>query len=309
MTALVPPFSGGRVLLNGYRIWYRIDGSEDDPKRLPLLVLHGGPGMPHDYLEPLTTLAHSGRRVIFYDQLGCGNSDKPQDPTRCTLEHYLAELAAMLDALGLRKIHLLGHSWGGMLAMEHALRAPGTVASLIVASAPASIAQWMTEANRLRLNLPADIQADLRAHESAGTTEDPGYIGAMLTYYQRHVCRLEPWPAQLMQAIAKFFEEQTVYRTMFGPSEFCVTGSLKSWEIAGRLPNLRVPTLVTSGRYDEATPAIAGTVHRLIRDSEWVVFEDSAHMAHLEESSRYTGVVERFIQRVEAAMTTMKEVS
>ena len=303
------PSVEGFLPVDGYGIWYRVVGADEDMGKVPLVVLHGGPGMPHDYLAPLSSQARGGRRVVFYDQLGCGNSDQPNDPSLWTIDRYLDELAAVLRALDLRRVHLLGHSWGGMLAMEYALRAPASLASLIVASSPASMAQWMSEATRLRRALPAEVQAELDTHESAGTTDDPDYIVAMLVYYQRHVCRLDPWPEALTRAMAKLFENSSVYRAMNGPSEFCVVGSLKDWSIVRRLPGIRVPTLVTSGRHDEATPAVAGTVHRLIRDSDWVLFEHSAHMAHLEESHRYNVVIERFMQRVEAATVELKEVS
>jgi len=303
------PAVEGFLPVDGYHIWYRMVGMEEDAGKLPVLVLHGGPGMPHDYLAPLSSLARGGRRVIFYDQLGCGNSDQPDDPSLWTIERYVNELAAVLAALELRRVHLLGHSWGGMLAMEYALRAPATLASLTVASAPASMPQWIAETNRLRHALPADIQTVLDAHESGGTTDEPAYIAAMLVYYRRHVCRLDPWPEPLNAAMTKLFENPAVYQTMNGPSEFCVVGSLKDWEIVTRLSALRVPTTVTSGRHDEATPAIAGTVHRLIRGSDWVLFEHSAHMAHLEESYRYNAVLERFMQRVEAAIVELKEAS
>ena len=309
MRAGALPAVEGFVPVDGHRVWYRAVGTSEDAGQPPVVVLHGGPGMPHDYLVPLSALARTGRRVIFYDQLGCGNSDQPADPSLWTMERHLRELAAVLRALDLSRVHLLGHSWGGMLAMEYALRAPAALASVVVASAPASMPQWTVEANRLRRALPADVQAVLDGHESAGTTDDPAYFAAMLVYYRRHVCRLDPWPEPLNQAMTKLFENPAVYQAMNGPSEFCVTGSLKDWDLVTRLPSLRVPTLVTSGRHDEATPAIAGTVHRLIRGSEWVLFEHSAHMAHLEESYRYNAVIERFMKRVEAEMIELKEVS
>jgi proline-specific peptidase len=299
----------GYLPIDGHRTWYRMVGMEEDAGKLPMVVLHGGPGMPHDYLAPLASLARGGRRVIFYDQLGCGNSDQSDDASLWTIDRYANELAAVLAALALSRVHLLGHSWGGMLAMEYALRAPATLASLTVASAPASMPQWIAEANRLRQALPPGIQAVLDEHEAGGTTADPAYIAAMLVYYRRHVCRLDPWPEPLNAAMTKLFENPAVYQTMNGPSEFCVVGSLRDWEIVTRLSQLHVPTMVTSGRHDEATPAIAGTVHRLIRGSDWVVFEHSAHMAHLEESYRYNAVLERFMERVEAAILELKEAS
>jgi proline-specific peptidase len=262
-------------------------------------MLHGGPGVPPDYLQPLQELADSGRSIIFYDQLGCGNSDQPNDPGLWRVEFFVEELATVRQELGLDHIHLLGQSWGGMLAMEYALTQPLGLASLILASSPASIPQWIAEANRLRRELPQDVEESLRHHEEAGTTNDPAYEEAMQVFYKRHVCRLDPWPEPLMRAFAKLMASPEVYHTMFGPSEFHATGTLKEWDIRDRLGEIQLPTLVTSGRYDEATPAIAETVHRGIAGSEWVIFEQSSHMAHLEEEDEYRRVVEDFMRRVE----------
>jgi len=239
--------------------------------------------------------------VIFYDQLGGGNSDQPHDPSLWTVGLFVAEVAAVREALGLDRLHLLGQSWGGMLAMEYVLTQPAGVASLIVASSPASMRQWVAEANRLREELPTEVQATLVLHERAGTTQDAAYQKAMHVFYRRHLCRLDPWPEALEQSFAKLMRNPEVYYTMNGPSEFHVTGTLRDWDIVSRLPEIQVPTLVTSGRHDEATPVIAETVHRGIVGSEWVIFEDSSHSAHLEETERYLQVVSDFLSRVEAA--------
>jgi len=293
------PATEGYISFRGYKVWYRIVGGPEAPGKLPLLWLHGGPGVPHDYLEPLEAMAATGRRVIFYDQLGCGNSEHVHDPGLWTVPLFVEELGVVRQALGLERVHILGQSWGGMLAMQYALTQPSGVASLIVADSPASMPQWVAEANRLRAELPAEVQATLLRHEAAGTTADPAYQAAMLVYYHRHVCRLDPWPECLVRANDKLAQAPEVYNTMNGPSEFHVTGVIKDWDIVDRLPQIHLPTLVLSGRYDEATPLIAETVHRGIPGSEWVLFEHSAHTPHLEETERCLGVVTRFLDRVE----------
>jgi proline-specific peptidase len=266
---------------------------------LPLLVLHGGPGTPHDYLEPLEGLADTGRPIVFYDQLGCGNSDQPHDPSLWSVGLFVEELATVLQELGLERVHLLGHSWGGMLAMEYALTRPEGLASLVLSSSLASVPQWIAEANRLREELPQEVEEVLRRHEEAGTTDDPDYEEAMMVFYRRHVCRLDPWPEALTRTFAKLETNHEVYHAMFGPSEFHATGTLRGWDIRDRLGEIRLPTLVTSGRHDEATPAIAETVHRGIEGSEWVVFEQSSHVAHLEEEGEYRRTLNDFMRRVE----------
>jgi L-proline amide hydrolase len=294
------PGSEGYIPFRGHRTWYRVVGEREEPGKLPLLTLHGGPGACHDYLEPMEALAATGRRIIFYDQLGCGNSAAPPQPEMWTVPLYVDEVGAVRAALGLDRVHLLGQSWGGMLGMEYALTQPAGLASLIIESSPASMIQWVAEANRLRADLPPDVQATLLKHEAAGTTNDPEYESALLPFYQRHLCRLPEWPECVTRSFAKLAENPEVYHTMNGPSEFHVIGTLKNWDITARLGEIRVPTLVMSGRYDEATPAIHETVHRGIPGSESAYFEESAHLCHVEEPDTFLRVVTDFLTRVEA---------
>ncbi len=294
------PAREGHIPFHGYNTWYRIVGEHEEPGKLPLLVLHGGPGATHDYLESLEAMASTGRRVIFYDQLGCGNSDHPHNPSLWTVELYVEEVDAVRRALGLDHLHLLGQSWGGMLGMEYALTQPSGLASLVVSDSPANMRQWVEEANRLRSDLPPEVQETLSRHEEAGTTDDPAYEAATQVFYRRHVCRLDPWPDYVRRAFAKLAENPEVYNAMNGPNEFHVIGTLKDWSIVDRLGEIRVPTLLLSGRYDEATPAIVETIQQRIPGSEWVIFEQSSHMPHAEEPERYMQVLDGFLSRVEA---------
>ena len=293
----------GHIPFRDFNTWFRIVGDGEEPGKLPLLTLHGGPGAPHDYLDSLEAMASTGRRVIFYDQLGCGNSGLPQPaPDLWTISLYLEEVDTVRRFLGLDRVHVLGQSWGGMLGMEYALTQPAGLMSLTLASSPASIAQWIAEANRLREALPRTVQQTLLEHEAAETTDSPAYQDAMLVYYRRHVCRTEPWPDAVVRTFSKLEKNPEVYHTMWGPSEFHALGTLRDWSVVDRLRGIRVPTLVTSGRYDEATPAIAQTVHREIPGSEWVMFERSAHCAHVEEADSYCVILDSFLSRVEQAL-------
>jgi len=294
------PSKEGFVMFRGYNVWYRIVGNGEEAGKFPLLCLHGGPGFPHDYLEPLEAMVGTGRRVIFYDQLGCGNSDQPHAPSLWTVGLFVEQVDVVRQALGLEHIHLLGQSWGGMLAMEYAFAQPAALVSLTLASSLASVPQWISEANRLRAKLPPEVQQTLLKHEAAGTTDDPAYEEAMWVFYGRHFCRLDPWPDCANRALEKFVKNAEVYNTMWGPSEFHATGSLKDWDIVDRLGEIRVPALITSGRYDEATPTISETLHHGIPGSEWVLFEHSAHLSHAEEPEKYLQVLSQFLSRVEA---------
>ena len=281
---------GYLTLKNGYRVFYRRLG---DGGGTPLLLLHGGPGGGHDYLEPLEALA-SDRPVVFYDQLGCGRSDQPDEPGLWTLDRFVGEVDEVRTALGLGAVSLLGQSWGGWLAIEYMLTQPAGVERLILASTSASIPQFSAETRRLRSELPADVAALLAHHEARGEFHHPEYEEAVEVFYQRHVCRLDPWPDCVMRTV-KNLENNPVYETMNGPNEFTTIGNLKNWDRSARLGEIRVPTLVTVGRYDELTPVCAETLRAGIPDATLVVFEQSAHLAHVEEAERYLSVVNEFL--------------
>ncbi len=289
----------GRIPYAGGETWYQVVGDGEEPGRLPLVCLHGGPGALHDYLEPLGTLAETGRRVVFYDQLGCGRSWLEADPSKWTVELYVDELRTVRDALGLDRIHLFGSSWGGMLAMEYALTQPPGLASLVLSSSPASIPVWADETNRLRKELPPEVQRVLDEEEAAGRLDSPEYEEATAEFYKRHVCRLDPWPENVIRTFTGLREHPDVYLTMQGPNEFVITGTLEDWDISGRLGEIQVPTLITAGRHDEFTPRQAQALNEGIRGSELVIFENSSHMQFVEEPDRYFQVVGDFLDRVE----------
>ncbi len=271
----------GRLPFRGYDTWYRVVGDADESGRVPLLALHGGPGGSHDPLEGLGALVEQGRRVVFYDQLGGGDSDKPDDPSLLTIETFLEQLRSVRESLGLERLHLFGSSWGGMLALEYALTQPDGLVSLVLNSTPTSAPRWAEETRRLHDQLPPGLD------EKAAQQE----------FWRRHICRIEPEPEALGRTRAKFGTQ--VYETMWGPNEFTVAGTLKDWDLIDRLGEIEVPTLITSGRYDECTPALVESLHEGIAGSDWVLFEESSHTALLEEPVRYLEVIGGFLERVE----------
>src|SRR3989440_1728937 len=286
-------------VLGEARVWYQIVGGGAEQETVPILTLHGGPGVPHDYITDMAALASDSRRVIFYDQLGCGRSDQPDDPSLWTIERSVEEIGIVRRALDLERVHLWGQSFGGLFALEYALSQPAGLVSLILASSTSSIPLWIAEANRLREALPPDIQATLVRHEQAATTDNPEYLQAMQVFYNRHVIRLRPIPEHVQRAMDQVGQ---VYYIMNGPSEFYVIGTIKDWDRTDRLSQIRVPTLITSGRYDESTPLLNEVLHNGIAGSEWVLFEQSSHMAHVEERELYLSTVKAFIEGVEAML-------
>lgn len=296
---MIVPAKEGFIPFQGYRTWYRIVGDKEKSGKAPLICLHGGPGAAWDYFEPLDVVSDTGRRVVFYDQLGCGNSDVPQDPSLYSVNLYIEQVEAVRSALGLDSAHILGHSWGGMLAMEYALTQPRGLMSLILADTGASMPLWMAEGRRLVAELPLDAQQVIQKHEIEGTTDSPEYQDACRAFSRRYLGgRIDPRPDYLKRMAGKPGDD--VYRVMWGPSEWYLTGTLKDWDITSRLGEINLPTLVIGGRYDEATPAITEAVHRGIPGSERVIFENSGHFPHIEETERYLQIIEQFLGRVEA---------
>ena len=294
----------GHMEWETHTTWYQVVGTiEPGGSGLaPVVLAHGGPGASHDYIEPIAELARSGRACILYDQVGCGRSQRlPEAPAEFwTVELFKRELVELTRTLGIdSRYHLLGQSWGGMLAMEHALDHPHGLLSIVVCDSPASMVLWVEEANRLREELPAEVQAALTHHEEAGTTADPAYEEAVEVFYRRHLCRVE-WPDCLKRSFASIAADPTVYHTMNGPSEFHCIGSLRTWDITDRLHEIDVPTLLVSGAHDEATPRIVDEIHQLVPGSRWELFQDSSHTPHLEEPEAFLRVVEEFLTEVEA---------
>lgn len=288
----------GRLKRDGEHTWYRVIGEIGDEPTV--VVLHGGPGATHDYLLPLEKLAAPGRAVVLYDQVGSGRSSHlPHEPSSAwTVGRFLDELDQLLDELGIGDDYVLfGQSWGGMLAAEHAVRRPAGLRGLIIANSPASMPLWREAADGLRSALPVEVQRTLLAHEAAGTTDSPEYVDAMHVYYRRHVCRTDPWPPELEATLTALDADPTVYHAMNGPSEFLVTGSLRDWTVVDRLHAVVAPTLVITGRHDEATPDTVRPFLERIPGVRWVVFEQSSHMPHLEERERFADVVQEFLAR------------
>jgi proline-specific peptidase len=284
--------SAGYIDVPGGRVWYERLGRGS---QTPVLTLHGGPGAAHYYIRPFAEALSETRPVIMYDQLGCGLSEKPDDPSLWTFDRFILELNDVRDALGLERCHLFGQSWGGWLAIEYLCGGTEGIEKVILASTSASIKQFTGEARKLIEQLPEPARTTLIELGAKREYDHPDYQAAVQVFYARHLCRLDPWP-EAMTKTAEELDGNQVYLTMNGPTEFDVIGAaLRNWDRTSELGRITQPTLVTCGRYDEITPACSETLVAGIPDARMVVFEQSAHVAHLEETPAYTAEVVAFL--------------
>jgi proline iminopeptidase len=274
----------GRVAVEGGQVAYRVYGAGSRA----LLCLHGGPGCPSSSLDSLADLASDDLRVVLYDQLGCGASEAPDDPSLWTLERFVREVEQVRSALDLGRIDLLGHSFGGVLAQEWALAHPDELRTLTLASTFCSIAQVRDELRRLAASLP-----DGRGEPLLAGPDAPGNAEAHREFSRLHLCRI-PYPEPVREAIGSFAEP--IYAQLWGTDSFRIEGSLRDWDVCDAIGEIRAPTLITVGRYDEVTPACAEEIRARIVGSELVEFPSSAHLAHWEERSAFMACMRGFLQ-------------
>jgi L-proline amide hydrolase len=293
----------GHLQHDGHRTWYRVVGDLDSAApRAPAIICHGGPGGTHDYVAPIAELHRSGRACVLYDQLGNGRSDHlpDADPSFWTVERFEHELAALAAHLGIEgRYHVIGQSWGGMLALLHALERPPGLVSVVAADSPASIPGFVAGCNELLDTLEPAVRDTIRAGERSGATDTPEFQAAVMEFYTRFVCRVHPWPEEVVRTFDALEGDPTVYHAMNGPTEFTVVGTIRDFDITDRLPEIDVPVLLVSGEHDEVRPHLVAAMHERLRHGERVLFEDSSHMPHIEEPARFLEVVEGFLERAE----------
>lgn len=280
----------GTTAVPGGSVWFKRVG---EGAGLPLLVVHGGPGLPHDYLRSLERLADE-REVVFWDQLGCGRSRRPSNTQLWTMERSVAEMDAVVHALGLDRFHVFGNSWGGMLAQQYMLDVASDAASLTISNSIASIPEFSNMVARLKSELDPATQSAIDRHEAAGTTYSAEYQAAIRTWNETYLCRVRPWPRELEEAFRNMGTD--VFETMFGPSDFHIVGTIRDWDVFGRLGEITLPTMVLAGRYDECVPEHAWEMHQRIPGSRFELFESSAHMPFIEEPDKFDSVMRDFLR-------------
>jgi len=259
-----------------------------------LFCLNGGPGLPCDYVrDSHSRLADAGYRVVCFDQLGCGASDRPEDAALWSLARYVEEVEIVRTALDLGSVHLLGQSWGTWLGIEYALTYPAAFKTITLADGAANIPHLVAELERLRAALGHETIAMMQRHEAEGTIDHPEYKGAIEVLNYRHVCRLQEWPAAVNASLGGW--NMGPYMAIQGPNEFCYTGSIKDWNRVPDLHRITQPALVLCGLHDELTPACSRLIHQELPDSRIKVFPNSSHMPFWEEPEAYFATLQSFL--------------
>ena len=298
--AVVPSGRADGVLTGGarkiridakYDVWVKQVGTGP----IPVLTLHGGPGINHFYFECFEDFLPRDRvRFWYYDQLGCGFSDRPDDASLWTLERYTGEVEQVRAALGLERLVLYGQSWGAMLAIEYALAHPDRLSGLVLSNMTASFPSYVAYVTTLRDALPPEVISAMEAFESRGDYEASEYQELVMTQlYAKHLCRLDPWPEPAQRALEHLNSQ--IYNTMQGPNEFKVTGNLAKWDRWADLPRISTPTLLLVGRYDTMSVADIQKMGTLIPGSHVVVCEQGSHLSLYDDQKAYFDALVPFL--------------
>ena len=286
----------GYMPFKGFKTYYRIAGETTGDKK-PIILLHGGPGSTHNYFEVMDDLAADGRMVISYDQLGCGNSFIEGHPELFTRDVWMEELYALIRHLGLKEYHILGQSWGGMMAIMSGYDyKPEGVKSYILSSANPSSSMWRDEQHRRIRYLPEDLQEAISLAEAKEDFSGDLYARANAIFMERHCAGkvTENDPECLRREKRSGAE---AYLVAWGPSEFNPMGNLKDFEYVEKMHEMDVPTLVTSGASDLCSPVIAKAMYDALPNAEWVLFANSRHMPFVEEHEKYMEILRDWLSR------------
>jgi proline iminopeptidase len=278
-----------------YKVWTKRIGSGP----VKVLLLHGGPGFPHDYMEAMESfLPQAGIEMYYYDQLGVGNSDTPDDPALWTLPRYLTEVEEVRQGLGLDQFVLLGHSWGGILAMEYALHYQQHLRALVISNMCAGTQSYLKRTAALKVQLLSPgLLARFNAMEAAKDYDNPEYARIVEeNLYPQMICRLKPWPEPVTRAFR--LGNQKIYNQMQGKSEFEVTGNLKDWERWDRLHEIKVKALTIGATHDEMDPADMQKMATLMPNAVSCICPNGSHMAFWDDQVVYFHYLLGFLGRV-----------
>jgi proline iminopeptidase len=277
-----------------YKVWTKKLGSGP----IKVLLLHGGPGFSHEYLEAFESfLPQAGIEMYYYDQLGCNNSDHPDDTSLWTLERYTQEVEEVRRGLGLDNFVLLGHSWGGMLALEYALNHQEHLRGLVISNMTAGMQSYLKRTAWIKQQLPADKLKRLSELEAKEDYDSPDYQQIMMEdLYPKMICRTHPWPEPVTRAFGHM--NATIYNMMQGKSEFLVTGNLKNWERWDRLKEIRVKALTVGAQYDEMDPEDMKKMASLMQNGSYAFCPNGSHLCMWDDQAIYFKNLLEFLHTV-----------
>jgi proline iminopeptidase len=292
-------------LREGYKVWTKRFGNGP----IKVLLLHGGPAMTHEYMECFESFfPKAGIEFYHYDQLGSHYSDQPEDPSLWTVERFVEEVEQVRQALGLSKdnFYLVGNSWGGLLAMEYALKYQEHLKGLVVANMTADFDKYAAYNAKLRSELPSDVLETLAEYESRGEYHDPKYQELVFGhYYTKHLCRLDPWPEPVLRSLRHI--NQPVYEYMQGPSEFVPGGILAGWSVWDRLGEISVPTLMVGATYDTMNPKEMEEMSELVPNGRYLFCPNGSHLAMWDDQEVFMSGVIDFLEDVDAGTFPTQE--
>jgi proline iminopeptidase len=290
-------FREGFVPIFGAKIYFKIFEAKNPFAKL--LCLAGGPGGSHDYILPYANLSRRGITTLFYDQYASGRSEETPDyMSRFTVDYYVDEVEKVRETFwGQEKVFLVGHSWGAILGYAYALKYQEHLRGLIASSGLTSVKAYLANVNKLRAELPTEVQETLEKCERENDTTSDSYQKAVAEFNKRHVLQVDKWPEEA-NVTGKFLSSRKPYLAIQGPNEFTISGTMKNFEISDQLPIIKIPTLITCGQFDEAGPAVARPIHEKIAGSEFVIFDKSSHMLMWEsQADEYLNTIETFIRK------------
>ncbi len=283
-------------LNEGYRVWTKRFGNSP----IKVLLLHGGPAATHEYMECFESFfPQAGFEFYHYDQLGSYYSDQPEDDSLWTIERFVEEVEQVRIALGLDKdnFYLLGNSWGGMLAMQYALKYQHNLKGLIICNMTASFPKYAAYNAMLRSQMRPSLIDSFKVYESQGDYQNPEYVDLVFkAYYTKHLCRLAEWPEPLVRSFKHI--NQHVYEYMQGPSEFVPAGILKDWDVWNRLQEIAVPTLTVGAKYDTMNPEEMEEMSKLVQNGRYLYCANGSHLAMWDDQQAFMDGVIDFIKSV-----------
>lgn len=285
------------TLESGQQVWTKKVGSG----KVKMLLLHDGPGFSHDYLQCFEDfMLPAGIEIYFYDQLGCGNSEKPADLNQYTLDNYREEVEQVRKALGLDHFYLFGHGWGGMLALEYMTSYQEKIKGLVLSNTTAGIRQYQAYATTIRNRVLSEEERVLfdSLNRNRAWNGTDGQTKLFLKYYNQAICRVSPWPAPFQVTWRK--QNTDLYRKMMGLDEFHLNGQLQSWDRWDTLSYMAAPTLILAGKHDEINPDDSREMAKKMPNARSFICPAGSHFSMYDNQAVYFGEILRFIEDVEA---------